>query len=47
MVEYFALNAFTVHLLPCAYNANIIMKRNKNNFRDSNNSTVEEFLSFL
>lgn len=29
MVEYFVLNAFTVHLLPCAYNAGIIMKRKK------------------
>lgn len=47
MVEYFVLNAFTVHLLPCAYNAGIIMKRKKNNFGDSHHSTAEECLSFL
>lgn len=34
-------------LLPCAYNEGIIMERNKNNFGDLHNSTVEEFLSFL
>lgn len=27
MVEYFVLNAFTMHLLPCVYNAGIIMKK--------------------
>lgn len=30
MLEYVVLNAFIVHLLPCAYKAGIIMKSSKN-----------------